>query len=1346
MTVNNANFSVLLGVGDGTFRPAVNYAFANGYGADTGSSSSHSGQDMVALADLNRDSKLDIVVDHFGTIYALLNRGDGTFPAARSYDVNPTPLAQQQFMDSSLTTADLNHDGKPDLIALTTATVYDGSFSGVNNAVLAVLVNNGDGTFRPAATYDAGQSKPHMVVGDFNNDGNPDVLVQEYNPSPAALFLGNGDGSLRGPINFNPSFESSGLWLAGDVNGDGNLDLIEVGNVDSATVEVALGKGDGTFQTSKVGATLSGLLVGGPPVAVTGDFNGDGKLDLALVTHDSGYHYFVSVLLGKGDGTYQAAVNYTSGRSPAQLASGDFNGDGKQDLAALNTDGTVSLLVGNGDGTFQQPILYDEPLDGGAGPLAFLAADVNGDGAPDLVIAGSNSLVVLLHGGRSLSSLVADAPLTAAGTAHRATTAAPFSGVVATFTDANPEGALAQYTATIAWGDGSTSAGTVLANPAGGFLVTGTDAYKTTGTFNATVSIADRDGAGATATTTIAVDAGPDAALTASGTTIDATARLPFTGTVATFTDGDPAATAGDFLAAIAWGDGQTTLGIVTADPGGFTVNGTHTYAAAGTYPVAVAITDTGGATAGADSSADVAPNTDAPLTARPVAIQATAAAAFTGVVATFIDADPAGAVLDYLATIHWGDGQTSAGTVTADPVVAGRFDVTGSNTYVKAGTFPVAVAIADRGGAGATATSTADVAHAPLTAQGTRVAATEGMAFAGLVATFTDADPYGTAGEYTATITWGDGQSSVGTVTADPSVAGQFDVTGSNTYADEGVFPVTVLITDGSSATAVGLAIVADAPLKVTAAAVSATEGTAFSGLVATFADANPGAAAGDFTATIAWGDGYTSPGTIGADPNGGFDVRGSNTYAVGGTDSVRVAVVDAGGSTGTDTGKATVFDPPPVVTGRVFSGPVEGAAFIGVVASFVDPVPGGTASNYAATIDWGDGQTSLGALIAIPVVAGGFNVSGTHTYAEAGSYSVIVTIMDVGGASASAASTAVVADAPLTATGASLNATEGISFTGVIATFKDADPNAAAGMYTATIDWGGGQTSTATVTADPLVAGRFDVVGGSTYAEEGTDAVTVAITDRDGATATATGTVVVGDAPLVAAGTSVAATAGVPFTARVGTFTDANPGAAAGDFTATIDWGDGFTSPGTIIADGGSATGDFVLGHGDDHLCHGGVVYRKGHHRGHGRGRGHGRKHRQRGGRCGRHGDGHRHRDHHPSRNAFRRCRRQPGRGRLRIPVPQFRRHDHLGRRQQLGRLRPPRSRKSRRISGRRVCPEILDCRCPHLRGSGIVPGQRAHWRRRCHWAEYGDHRHACCHERLTHDDDPNRFAVDR
>src|SRR5262249_14709524 len=153
---------------------------------------------------------------------------------------------------------------------------------------------------------------------------------------------------------------------------------------------------------------------------------------------------------------------------------------------------------------------------------------------------------------------------------------------------------------------------------------------------------------------------------------------------------------------------------------------------------------------------------------------------------------------------------------------------------------------------------------------------------------------------------------------------------------------------------------------------------------------------------------------------------------------------------------------------TGRVLSGLVEGAAFTGVVGSFRDPVPGGTANKYAVTIAWGDGQTALGAVTSDPKVSGGFNVSGGHTYTGAGSYAVTVTIVARGGATASVGTTAVVADARLTAHGVPVQAIGGETFTGVVATFTDANPAGQVSDFTAQIDWGNGQTSAGTVVAD--------------------------------------------------------------------------------------------------------------------------------------------------------------------------------------------------------------------------------------------------------------------------------------
>src|SRR5262249_53355631 len=143
-------------------------------------------------------------------------------------------------------------------------------------------------------------------------------------------------------------------------------------------------------------------------------------------------------------------------------------------------------------------------------------------------------------------------------------------------------------------------------------------------------------------------------------------------------------------------------------------------------------------------------------------------------------------AAKDFTATISWGDGQKSAGTVTPDPSVPGLFEASGGNTYATEGTYPVTVAIFDKGGASATANSTAVVADAPLSARGASISATEGVTFTAIVARFTDADPRGVAGDFTAAVDWGDGKTSAGTIAPDPLVAGSFTVTGSHAYAEE--------------------------------------------------------------------------------------------------------------------------------------------------------------------------------------------------------------------------------------------------------------------------------------------------------------------------------------------------------------------------------------------------------------------------------------------------------------------------------------------------------------------------------------------------------------------------------
>jgi hypothetical protein len=173
---------------------------------------------------------------------------------------------------------------------------------------------------------------------------------------------------------------------AGDFNGDGKLDLAAA-NGGSNNVSVLLGRGDGTFQPAVNYAAGSA-----PSTVAVGDFNGDGKVDLVVTNAGSNS---VSVLLGKGDGTFQTAANFGVGAEPVSVVVADFNLDGNLDLAVANVaSGNLSVLLGNGDGTFQTALNYSAT----AQPLSIAAGDFDGDGILDLAVVNFGSGVNVLLG------------------------------------------------------------------------------------------------------------------------------------------------------------------------------------------------------------------------------------------------------------------------------------------------------------------------------------------------------------------------------------------------------------------------------------------------------------------------------------------------------------------------------------------------------------------------------------------------------------------------------------------------------------------------------------------------------------------------------------------------------------------------------------------------------------------------------------------------------------------------------------------------------------------------------------------------------------------------------------
>ena len=181
------------------------------------------------------------------------------------------------------------------------------------------------------------------------------------------------------------------------------------------------------------------------------------------------------------------------------------------------------------------------------------------------------------------------------------------------------------------------------------------------------------------------------------------------------------------------------------------------------------------------------------------------------------------------------------------------------------------------------------------LRVRATNIATAEGASISGPIATFTDSDTARAAGAFTATVTWGDGHSTGGTVSGG---TGSFSITASHTYAEEGSYTISVLVQQapsGSQASGGGTATIADAALTATGMRLS-TSKTVHT-VVATFSDADPGGTAADYTASIRWGDGTTTTGSIA--PSGtGFSVTGSHVYHKSGTFTISVAIRDAGGA----------------------------------------------------------------------------------------------------------------------------------------------------------------------------------------------------------------------------------------------------------------------------------------------------------------------------------------------------------------------------------------------------------------------------------------------------------------
>jgi hypothetical protein len=376
----SGGITVLLNNGNGTFQSPVSYPDPSG--VDNG---------LVAVADLNGDLKLDVVVSSEGgsNVAVFLGNGDGTFQTATAY---PVPLA------SAIALGDLSGGKKPDIVATSYA---DGT--------VWVLLNKGTGIFQISSVYSADSSAMAMVTGmaialaDFNGDKKLDFVAGNPAGQFVTVGLGNGDGTFRD----SPHYNESGMWsygiAAADFNLDGSPDIVQAGGGTGVGLSLMLGTSHGVFKAPTF-IDLAAGANGKVTYVQAADISGDNKPDIVAVNSKG-----VVVLLGLGTGKFKPAVTYAASPTsyPVVVWLADVNGDGKPDIVTSNNDGTMSDLLNQGKGVFGTATVF--PSGTGAYPDAFTLGDFNGDGKLDIVIddfPAANAQLLLGNGNGTFQSPV----------------------------------------------------------------------------------------------------------------------------------------------------------------------------------------------------------------------------------------------------------------------------------------------------------------------------------------------------------------------------------------------------------------------------------------------------------------------------------------------------------------------------------------------------------------------------------------------------------------------------------------------------------------------------------------------------------------------------------------------------------------------------------------------------------------------------------------------------------------------------------------------------------------------------------------------------------------------------
>ena len=366
------NIGIFLGHGNGEFQPQVPYSINGAYGPLS-----------LSIGDSDNDGRLDIFVayDWSSNVAVFLGHGDGTF----SHKIIYYTGSNSQL--SSIITADFDKDGRLD-VAVAVLSMNKVDF----------LFGSGNGTFqRQKSFFTVAYSIPNsLAAGDFNNDGNVDIVVSDTEPEHEHLLilLGKGDGDFFIHSKYASKINSLLCSIViGNFNNDSLLDII-VANSDAKQVGVFFGYGDGTF-TSLTSYPTNNINV---PISIAvGDFNSDNRTDLAVADYQSP---IVGIFLAYIDVSFVDRTTYFTGTaaSPAGMVVRDFTNDGQLDVVVGN-DGThdIDILINNGKGQFSMQTAYS--ADSTFYPTFIIAYDFNGDKQLDIAVANSvKDTITLLYG------------------------------------------------------------------------------------------------------------------------------------------------------------------------------------------------------------------------------------------------------------------------------------------------------------------------------------------------------------------------------------------------------------------------------------------------------------------------------------------------------------------------------------------------------------------------------------------------------------------------------------------------------------------------------------------------------------------------------------------------------------------------------------------------------------------------------------------------------------------------------------------------------------------------------------------------------------------------------------